>query len=208
MDRSEHGKARAGKITGTCAHTIMYGGQKAWDTLIKNLWADDGTQFAKSVGGARGHGHEWEGVGAAKFWDRHPEYDHEDPKYLDYQGSVREFRGVLGFSPDRILTLDGLRIAGLEIKSPTDAAHLAEHIMVAGDDPRGNKHFAQCQHSLLASGLNHWYQVVHFEDQYFEYRHDIDRIWRDRYLVKLHEFIEQLDGAAPKPRRKLRITDE
>lgn len=206
MDREEHGKARAGKITGTCAHTIMYGSQSAWDTLINQLWADDGTQFAQASTGARAHGHAWESVGAAKFWDRHPEYDHEDPKYLDYTGNTREFRGLLGFSPDRILMLDGLRVAGLEIKSPTCAENIASHIVVG--DPRGSQHFAQCQHSLLASGLHHWYQVVHFEEQYFEYRHDIDRAWRERYVTKLHEFIRQYHGAKPKPRRKLRITDD
>lgn len=208
MDREEHGKARAGKITGTCAHTIMYGSQSAWDTLINQLWADDGTQFAEAVGGARGHGHDWESVGAAKFWDRHPEYDHEDPKYADYSGPIREFRGMLGYSPDRILKLDGLRIAGLEIKSPTCAENVAYHIIAPGADPRGNVHFSQCQHSLLASGLNHWYQVVHFEEQYFEYRHDIDGPWRERYIAKLHEFIRQYNGAKPKPRRRLRITDD
>jgi len=205
MDKLEHGKARAGKITGTMAHTVMYSGQKAWDTLIKQLWTDDGTEFAEAVYGARAHGHVYEPVGAAKFWDRHPEYDHEDPKYDDYSGPIREFRGRLGYSPDRILKIDGLRVAGLEVKSPTTEDKIADHI-VAGD-PRGNKHFSQCQHCLLSSGLNHWYQVVHFEDQYFEYRYDIDRVWRERYITRLREFISQLDGAAPKPKRKLRITD-
>lgn len=205
MDREEHGKARAGKITGTLAHTVMYGGADAWATAINNLWADTGEAFAASVGGARGHGIEFESVGASKFWVQHPEYDVRHEPYVDYRGASTIFRGLVGVSPDRVLYMDGLRHAGLEVKSPTEVDHISDHLVVG--DPRGSKHFCQCQHGMMVLGVPQWFLVVHFEEQYFEYRYEYDSNWQDRYQSRLAEFILQFNGAKPKERRKLRITD-
>lgn len=206
MDRAEHGKARAGKITGTLAHTVMYGGQQAWDTAINNLWADDGSAFAEATYGARAHGHEFEAVGAAKFWMEHPEFDIRHEPYFDYRGPLMEFRGVVGVSPDRTLYLNGLLSSGLEVKSPTDEETIASHLFNP-DNPRSNPHFAQVQHGMLVCHVDHWYQVVHYQEQYFESMVQFDGPWMSRYADRLREFIRQYHGAAPKPKRKLRITD-
>ena len=60
---------------------------------------------------------------------------------------------------------------------------------------------------MMVLGVDHWYQVVHFEEQYFEFKHEYDTAWQDRYQSRLAEFILQFNGSAPKERRKLRITD-
>lgn len=208
MDRSEHGKARAGKITGTLAHTIMYGSADAWETAIKSLWADDGTQFAEATGGARKYGIDHEAIGAAKFWEAHPEFDIQHEPWIEYSGRDRQLVGLVGVSPDRLLYVDGHRAAGLEIKSPTDAVNVAFHLPRNTLDPRSNPHFPQCQHGMLCTGLRRWYQVVHYKDQYFEIVVDFDDDWQARYYSRLREFIAQYNGAKPKPRRKLRIIDD
>jgi hypothetical protein len=210
MDREEHGKLRAGKITGTLAHTIMYGGADAWATAIKNLWADTGETFARTGGiEACAHGIEYEGVGAAKFWERHPEYEMEHEPYYNYTGALMELRGYVGTSPDRVLYDDkGYRRAGLEVKSPTEENKIIQHLPKNPADMRSNPHFAQCQHGMLVLDVPRWYQVVHFEDQYFELIMDVDTLWLSRYLPRLRDFIRQYEGGNPAPRRKLRVTDD
>lgn len=211
MDRVEHGKARAGKITGTLAHTIMYGGADAWATAIKNLWADTGEMFANTGGiAACAHGHLYEGVGAAKFWERHPEYIMENQPYWDYRGPLKQLRGFVGTSPDRVLIHEDRHIieAGLEVKSPTEEKKIVEHLPKNPADVRSNPHFAQCQHGMLVLGVSHWYQVVHFEEQYFEIHMTSDTAWQARYLLRLCDFIRQYEGGKPTPKRKLRVTDD
>lgn len=207
MDRSEHGQARAGKVTGTMAHTVMYGSADVWVTAIKNLWADDGTAFAESTFGARQYGIDHEKIGAAMFWMEHPELEVREEPWIEYQGRDPRFVGLVGTSPDRMLYLDGIRHSGLEIKSPTEENTIVCHLGNP-DDPRSNPHFSQIQHSMLATGLRHWFLVVHHKGQYFETRFEFDASWQQRYQERLVEFIDQYNGAKPKARRKLKITDE
>lgn len=208
MDRTEHGKARAGKITGTLAHTIMYGSAEAWETAIKDLWADDGAAFAEATSGARRHGLDYEAVGAALFWEAHPEFDIRHEPWCEYRGGERDFVGLVGVSPDRVLYVGGKRAAGLEIKSPTEERTIVTHIPRNLDDPRSNPHFSQIQHGMLCTGLRLWYLVVHFKGQYFEFPVDYDVEWQLRYQDRLREFIRQYHGGKPKARRKLRIIDD
>lgn len=208
MDREEHGKARAGKITGTLADTVMYGSAKAWETAITQLWADDGKAFAEATTGARAYGIDHESIGASLFWEQHLEYDIRHEPWVDYHGKEKRFVGLVGVSPDRMLYVDGIRRAGLEIKSPTEERTIVTHLPRNPLDPRSNPHFSQMQHGMLCTGLRRWYLVVHYKGQYFEVPVEYDVEWQLRYQDRLIEFIEQYHGAKPKPRRKLRISDD
>lgn len=207
MNREEHGKARAGKITGTLAHTVMYGGPKAWANAITNLWADDGSKYAEATTGARAYGLDHEAVGASLFWEHHPEFDIWDGGFHNYQGDIKEFRGMLGVSPDRLLAQNGKIVAGLEIKSPTGPQHIPYHAPT-GTDETSNPHYPQIQHGMLVMDLPIWWQVVHYKRTYINFIVHRNEDWLAKYTKRLHAFIAQYEGSKPQPRRRLRITDD
>jgi hypothetical protein len=198
MTPEEHGKLRAGKVTASVAHIIDTGGMKAWQTLAKKLWSDDGTDFAKNKGGARQYGHEHEAEGAAKFWEKHPEYEIIQQPWFDYTGDITEFRGFVGASPDRIILLDGKPVGGLEIKSPTKLSNMAFHTPI--------QHYPQCAHGMLVTGLTEWVLFAHHGDTIREYKLRRDPSWEMIYVGKLRKFLQFLNEGR-KTRRRTSIDD-
>ena len=212
MNTLEHGKLRAGCVTASVAHTISTGSLRAWNTLIKNLWADDGEAFAEATGGARAFGHEHEDEGVAKFWERHPEYIiHKEP-WFAYQGEMKDLVGYVGASPDRILydlsdEVICVPRAGLEVKSPTSSYRMSAHTTPAGKDSRFNPHYAQCQQGMLVTGLRAWWFVAHFgAHDYVEEKIAWDQEWMERYIPKLRHFLGMLNEGKG-TRRKMRLSD-
>lgn len=222
-EREEHGKARAGKVTASVAHTIMRGSFDAWKSLKALLWADDGSDFATAVGGARGHGLKFESVGLGLFWERHPDYLIEKGRFMPFKAkgyrADHPYRRLLGFSPDALATalLTGKRLAGVEVKSPASEERFNALKEEAGI-PKGER-FSSMKHkpvipkefrdqvlfSLWASGLEAWWLVVHYEGEYFEcyVRRDSDLAWWvPRFRPKMDAFIKfYLADEAPKEDR-------
>lgn len=197
-----HGEQRLGLLTSSKARVIMRGNQRAWDSLRKELWAGEAADFDdKPATGARAYGHEHEAEGAAKFWERHPEYNTMiDGGFYTYEGDG-PLKGWLGSSPDRSLVLPGTggRQHGLEIKSPTSADR------VSGHDLR--KHYDQCQHGMLCTGWPQWWLAVHHGELYQEWPIYPDMEWQIEYLRKaaiFHAFC--YEGRAVK-RRRLSVAD-
>lgn len=200
MNTPEHGQQRAGKIGASMAGIIDHGGKRAWDTLAKNLWADEtGEAFAKATTGPRQYGHEHEAEGAAKFWHLHPETEIVgDVGWLPYIGEEKGLVGYIGASPDRMIARDGIIVAGLEVKSPVTAEGMAQHT--------AKQHEAQCRHAMLVTGLPVWWLVAHHGELYEETMFTRNRDWEAAYIVKLHAFLRQLN-LGHVVRRRMRPSD-
>lgn len=201
----EHGQARAGLVTASVAHIVMHGSMKAWETLRLQLWADDGSQFAKEATGARRHGHEMEAVTAGAFWDRHPEFEIEPVGFLPYAGRNGSFIGRVGCSPDRIIRLNGRKHAGLECKSPTTDDNFQIH-QVDPERFRSSKHYDQIQHSMFSTGLTRWWLAIHAgiggDGLYTDFEFRQDKAWVSRYTARLLSFLEFMEGESVTMRRK------
>jgi hypothetical protein len=200
MDRTEHGRARAGKIGASVANIIDRGGKAAWDTLAKNLWADEtGEAFAAKVTGAREYGHEHEAEGAAKFWVRHPEIELVDNVgWIPYVGPDPLLAAYIGCSPDRLLRRYDKPVGGLEVKSPVTAEAIVNHT--------AHHHRAQCGHSMLATDAPWWWLVAHHGDNYVETRIRRNYVWEKQYIRKLHAFLTLLNDGKH-VRRRMRASD-
>jgi hypothetical protein len=208
LTREEQGKLRAGKITGSVAHTIMHGCMKSWETLKAKLWADDGSGFVQYHGKAAEYGHAHEQEGIDKFWERHPEFDElPGQAWIEYKGMDRRLMGMVGVSIDSPIMEDKHTVAGLEIKSPTSERTFCTHITPPGFGPEANPHYCQIQHGLFTTNWGSWYLVVHLADHYFEQRFDADLEWQFRYTNRLHKFLDFYDDGKPLKVRKLKVSD-
>ncbi len=209
MNTLAHGQARAGLVTASIASVIMRGGQGAWDTLSKKLWADDGTEFAAPVGGARQHGHVMEKVGSAKWWADNPEYDLEAGEFIEYAGRRQRWRGHLGISPDgRIVdTTSRKMLKGLEVKSPVEYEKyclLRDEMLRTAEPP--DEHRDQVYFSIMVARIP-WVYLVHstsegHEDEYAAMEFPLDNLsttgWFDRFEPRLDAFLKfHHEGAAP-----------
>jgi hypothetical protein len=209
LTKEQHGKAREYMVTASMAKTIMHGGLRAWQTLITEIWKGDDGSFAASTGGAREFGHEMEDDGAAKFWDRHPEYEIRTELWFEYASvEYADLIGHIGCSPDRTLWGVGprpRRQLGLEIKSPTMPETFHKHVLPVNQPIAKHPHFDQCQHSLLVTGLPGWWQVTHCgNDLYREVLITPSKKWRAKYIPKLRHFLAMMnEGQGTKRRMKL-----
>lgn len=199
MDRLEHGRKRAGKIGASVARTIMHGGMKSWESLIQHLWTDEGEGFLRPASRACAYGHEHEAEGAAKFWERHDEYELREVDWMPCKGRGM-FDAYCGCSPDRLLvSASGAHEAGLEIKSPTTDELCAVHTPAYHED--------QLQHSMWATGISKWWLVVHHGTIYREHLMLPDLRWQMDYEKRLRAFIAMLDKGTVGTVRKLSIAD-
>lgn len=210
---SNHGAERAGLITASIAKTIMRGSDSAWETLISNLWSDDGEDFATAVSGARGHGHQQEPVGRGKFWERNPQYELYFPEMVHFQrrgySSAHQFRRLLACSPDAGL-LDartGKRVGGLEVKSPVERDTF---VNLNAEVARRNVpfcHVDQVRFSIWCTGWDCWYYVIHHgEEDYCELRVENDdeqEEWVRRFIPRVTAFIDQYLAGKKAERDKL-----
>lgn len=195
-----HGEQRLGLLTSSKAKIIMHGSSRAWESLRRELWGSDANDFdAKPATGARAYGHEHEAEGAAKFWERHPEYELREGGFHTWHEPIHPLNGWLGSSPDRLLWQAVDMPHGLEVKSPTSAER------VSGHDLR--KHYDQCQHGLLVTRWPMWWLAVHHGELYQEWPMTPDLEWQAEYLRKatiFHQFC--YEGRAVK-RRRLSVRD-
>lgn len=216
MDRTDHGSKRSGLITASVARTIMSGNAQAWDSLVTKLW-DDGTEFAAPSTGARAFGHEQEQYARAKFWERYPHLDIDNPEFVSFQrrGYAKDhpYRMLLACSPDMgvIDSMSRKRTAGGEIKSPTTEGTYQAY---AADLARGRlprEHEDQVRFSIFVTGWD-WVFIAHFGELYkdlwvsgrgqSEYA---QREWQDKFTPRLDAFIKlYLEGKQPK-RDKLNV---
>lgn len=195
-----HGEQRLGLLTSSKAKIIMHGSQRAWDSLRKELWAGEAADFDdKTTTGARAYGHEHEAEGAAKFWERHPEYELRKGGFHLWHQPGHPLHGWLGSSPDRLLLNALMEPRGLEIKSPTTEHNLGHHLL--------DKHLDQCQHGLLVTGLPLWWLVVHHGDKYQEWRITPNPAWQAEYLKRALAFHRFCYEGVPVKRRRLSATD-
>lgn len=201
MNRVDHGKARAGLITGTCAYTIMHGTQKSWRTLSDNLWADDGSQFAVTVrSGPRAYGHAQEVTARGLLWEEFPYHDIEPCGFVPcHRGDprLRSISRYLGVSPDGALytsqnmpmmvkrTLDHYA----EIKSPTSPEQYESYKRYVDLDEVPPAHEDQVQHGILVSGVKEWIFATHYQGMRCWCRVQEDDEWQARYLPRLCAFI-------------------
>jgi hypothetical protein len=194
-----HGERRIGLLTSSVAHVVMHGSTKAWEALRCQMWAEKPEDFDNKVTtGPRAYGHEHEAEGAAKFWERHPEYELEDGGFHTYKGDG-PLKGWLGSSPDRLVTELGVVRHGLEIKSPTSPESFANHGLV--------KHYDQCQHGMLVTGLPTWWLVVHHGEMYAECFVSANPAWQVDYLHKAQLFHRFVYEGRDVKRRKLSASD-
>lgn len=214
-----HGQERVARITASVAKVIMSGSQPAWETLCRNLWADDGSQFDAPTTGARAHGHEHEQYAKGKFWTRHPEMDQAPVKFVKFKRAGYKadhpYVRLLGCSPDMCLLwnhLEKVKIAGGgEIKSPTTEAGFRAHVasMMRGHLPP--EHVDQVRFSLWCTGWPWWIFVTHFgEDSDDTYRELIvpnasleQRAWEDRFRPRVDAFLKFYIEGRPPQRDKL-----
>lgn len=162
IDREQHGALRAGRITGSIAQRIMTSSRSAWNTIARDLRnprpfysVEDTPNMPEAL--AWGQTHEKQAT--AEFWERHPEYDVWDPKFIYWHDPtdivrVRHF----GYSPDRLLsrTWTDTPIGGLETKCPFDqAVHMA--VVRGGCVPEWARW--QVYHGMLVSDLPEWWFV-------------------------------------------------
>lgn len=202
-----HGQQRAGLITASIASTIMRGSDQAWETLIRNLWDDDGSEFAMATGGARAHGHLQEPVGRSKFWERHPEYDFETVELVPFRragfAKGHRYRRLLGCSPDAklVYALDGALAGGLEIKSPVDKDTFTAYNAEIARRRLPHAHADQVRFSLWVTGWREWWYVVHHGEDYAQLKvsDDLDQhAWVKRFRPRLDAFLDQyLAGQKP-----------
>jgi len=179
----------------------MHGSQRAWESLRRQLWGEEANDFdSKPTTGARAYGHEHEAEGAAKFWDRHPEYEMAEGGFYTYDNPGHPLHGWLGSSPDRKLTfMDAVHPRGLEIKSPTAEHNLGHHLL--------DKHLDQCQHGMLVTGWPLWWLVVHHGDKYREWELKPNPAWQAEYLKRALAFHRFCYEGRPVKRRRLSVTD-
>lgn len=215
MDRADHGKLRAGLVTASVARTIMSGSQSSWATLAKTLWADDGSGFAAPTTGARAFGHEFETVGRSLFWERHPEYEIDDPKFVPYadreHGTPDRYHNVVGCSPD-FGVMEArhsifVRVGGGEVKSPTSEDQFNVYAGYTSRNRIPPDHLDQVLFSLWVTGWSRWFFVTHFNGRYAETSistlDELYGLWLDRFLPKLDAFLKLYLDGVKSPRDKL-----
>jgi hypothetical protein len=162
ITREEHGALRAGRITGSIAQRIMTSSRTAWNTIARDLRnprpfysVEDTPNMPAPL--AWGQIHEKQAT--ARFWDRHPEYDVWDPKFLYWHDPTDRVRvRHFGYSPDRLLsrTWTDTPIGGLETKCPYDGeVHL--EVLRARCVPNWCKW--QIYHGMWVSDLEDWWFV-------------------------------------------------
>lgn len=199
MDRAEHGARRAGLITASIARVVMHGGAGAWDTLVQELFADTGERFAAPSVGACAHGHRMEPIAKAKFWERNPGMDIDEPDFERFQrrGYAKDhpYRQLLACSPDfGVLSLQGQRLGGGEVKSPVD---VSTYYVYASSMQRGklpHEHEDQVRFSLFVTGWETWYFVTHHGELYEQLPvyngTEAQKAWESRFKPRVDAFID------------------
>ena len=162
ISREQHGALRAGRITGSIAQRIMTSSRSSWNTIARDLRnprpfysLDDTPNMPEPLAWGQRH----EPMAAGEFWDRHPEYDVLDPKFIRWHDEADTVRhAYFGYSPDRLLARaasDAL-VGGLETKCPFDQQ---VHIDVVRSACVPVWAMWQVYHGMYVSDLTEWWFV-------------------------------------------------
>lgn len=209
-----HGRERAGRVTASVASVIMSGGEAAWDTLLARMWADDGSDFASPSTGARAHGHEYEAVGRALFWERHHSMTINESDFVKFRRSGfplnHQYRRMLGCSPDGIAVLGtgpNRKTYGVEIKSPVDVGVYTVYAAFCARHQLPPEHTDQVFFSLWVTGWHGWYFVTHHTGQYAEHFVSAGdpafKAWTKRFRPRVAAFLKLYETGQKPERDKL-----
>jgi hypothetical protein len=197
VNREDHGKARAGKLTGSLVQRLMTGGYRAWNSIAREMREPRpfyGVEDSPNMPAALAWGQNNEDTAIALFWERHPEYDVENPRFVAYTGDGAQlWRDYLAVSPDRVLAVDGKPVSGVEIKCPFNGEIHVKTVR-AGVVP--DTCIWQVYHEMLVLEVDHWWftsfdpRATDPEWQYFELevRRNADRM--DRMTATINRFLE------------------
>ena len=123
MTPEQHASIRAGCITGSRIASIMNGSWQTWNTLALEMREAKPVvigQITANMPKPLKHGIVFEKMAVAKFWQKHPEFEMTDPRWVPwFQKEDQIHRIHCGCSPDRMLEKDGVTVP-LEIKCPYD----------------------------------------------------------------------------------------
>lgn len=196
LTREEHGKVRAGRISGSVAQRIMTSSRQAWNTIARDLRdprpfysVDDTPNMPPPLAWGQSH----ESAAAGQFWFKHPEYDVLDPRFIYWHNPSDLVRlRHLGFSPDRLLSRAGFDtpIAGLEIKCPYDGE---EHVATIRSRSLPEKYKWQIYHGMYVSDLPCWWFVSfdpRVQDESWRY-HELLVEPNERDMKRLHDTITE-----------------
>lgn len=126
ITRAEHGALRAGRITGSIAQQIMTSSRTSWNRIageLRNPKPFFSLENTPNMPAPLAWGQTYEKQAAAQFWDRHPEYDVWDPRFIHWHDAADRVRiRHFGYSPDRLISRAGFDtpIGGIETKCPYD----------------------------------------------------------------------------------------
>lgn len=200
ITRTQQAALRTGRITGSIAQRIMQAANRStWNTIAADLrkpkpfyHVDDTPNMPAPL--AWGQTHERQAAG--HFWDRHPEFDVHDPRFLHWHDPTNlAYVRHYGFSPDRMLSNAGFDelVAGLELKCPYDGA---EHVDTIKGKYLPLDYKWQIYHGLYVSDLPEWW-LVSFDPRvqddswrYFELRVIPDRRDMHKLAATLDEFLQ------------------
>lgn len=163
ITREEHGQLRAGRITGSIVQRLMTSSRGAWNRIaydLRNPKPFFELEDTPNMPDALAWGQRHERMAAGEFWDRHPEYDVHDPKFIHWHDPTDRLRvRHFGYSPDKMLSRAGCdtRIGGLEIKCPWDGAIHVENIK-CGRVP--DRYRWQILWGMRVSALDEWWFVT------------------------------------------------
>jgi hypothetical protein len=162
ISRDQHAALRAGKITGSVAQRIMTSSRSSWNTIARDIRnprpfysLDDTPNMPDPLAWGQRH----EQMAAGEFWDRHPEYDVLDPRFIPWNDPSDTVRlQHFGYSPDRLLATAGSEtpVGGLETKCPFDEQ---VHVQVVRSQCVPIWAMWQVYHGIYVSGLDDWWFV-------------------------------------------------
>lgn len=204
MDRREHEAQRAGRLTSSMAAGLM-GSIKARNRvldLIRNPrpFYDVGPNTPEPLA----WGSRYEAQCLATFWDRHPEFVVEDPRFLRYHDpSDSLLYRYLGDSPDRMIRLAGSRreegyIAAVEAKCPYQQEI---HYRYLGRGTVPDEYKPQCFFHMMVTGtdrcafLSFDPRMENPESRYVEIWVSVtdDRSYYEEMVRRTNELLEILD---------------
>ncbi len=198
INREEHGALRVGRITGSIAQRIMTSSRSSWNTIARDLRNPRpfySLEDTPNMPAQLAWGQTYERQAAAQFWERHPDYDVWDPKFIHWWDATDRVRvRYFGYSPDRLISRAGFDtpIGGLETKCPYDqAVHMG--VVRARCVPVWAKW--QIYHGINVSGLSDWWFISfdpRVEDEgwrYFECRVIPDPRDMEKLRTTLDEFL-------------------